>query len=94
MIVLYGTALGAVSNPPPAGQLASTNPLSELLDKTLTVTIGGKTVQPAWTGLAPNFAGLYQINLVVPAGVQTGSAVPVKLTVGGKGSNTATIALK
>lgn len=94
VIVLYGTALGAVSNPPPAGQLASTNPLSELLDKTLTVTIGGKTVQPAWTGLAPNFAGLYQINLVVPAGVQTGSAVPVKLTVGGKGSNTATIALK
>jgi uncharacterized protein (TIGR03437 family) len=44
--------------------------------------------------LAPGFVGLYQLNVRVPAGAATGSAVPVTITTAeGQTSNTVTVAI-
>jgi uncharacterized protein (TIGR03437 family) len=49
----------------------------------VSVTIGGQTAQIMYAGGAPGeVAGLMQINVRVPAGVQTGNAVPVLVKVG------------
>jgi minor extracellular serine protease Vpr len=58
------------------------------------VTIGGVEVAASFSGLAPGFVGLYQVNTVVPANVPTGSAVPVTVTIGGVSSNTVFIAVQ
>ena len=43
-----------------------------------------------YSGLAPDFVGLYQINVQVPAGLPTGTQ-PVQITILGVSSNIATI---
>ena len=47
-----------------------------------------------YSGLAPGFAGLYQVNAQVPAGAPTGGTVAVAITIGGSTSNAVTIAVK
>jgi uncharacterized protein (TIGR03437 family) len=42
-----------------------------------------------FAGLAPGFAGLWQINVALPAGIS--GAVPVIVTVAGTSSNTVTV---
>ncbi len=59
-----------------------------------TVTIGGVTAQVLFSGIAPGYAGLWQINAVVPQNVTAGNAVPLTVTSGGVASNTVTIAVK
>jgi hypothetical protein len=39
------------------------------------VTIRGKAAQVAFSGLTPGYAGLYQVNAIVPSGITTGDAV-------------------
>jgi len=53
----------------------------------VTVTIGGVAAPaPSFHGLTPGLAGLYQVNVAVPAGTATGDAVPVVLSVAGQTS--------
>jgi uncharacterized protein (TIGR03437 family) len=47
-----------------------------------------------FSGLAPGFVGLYQVNVQVPAAAPSGAAVPVALTIAGVQSNTVTIAIQ
>jgi uncharacterized protein (TIGR03437 family) len=92
-IAIYATGLGPVSNQPATGAAASSNPLS--YTPTLpVVTIGGVGAMVSYSGLAPGFAGLYQINALVPASVSPGSAVTLLMTMGGVPSNTVTIAVQ
>ena len=49
---------------------------------------------PDFAGLAGCCVGLNQINARVPAGVSRGNAVPVVLSISGKSSNAATIAVQ
>jgi uncharacterized protein (TIGR03437 family) len=42
-----------------------------------------------WSGLAPGYAGLYQINLYVPGFHMNGDALPITLRVGSINSPTA-----
>ncbi len=59
-----------------------------------TVTIGDVPAVVNFSGLAPGFVGLYQVNVEVPANAPTGEAVEVVLTIGGVASNTVTIAVE
>jgi uncharacterized protein (TIGR03437 family) len=90
---IYCTGLGAVTNSAGAGNPAPTSPLSQT-QAAPSVTIGGVTAKVQFSGLAPGFAGLYQVNVQVPDGVTPGDAVPLVLTIGGATSNTATIAVQ
>ncbi len=59
-----------------------------------TLTIGGVSAEVQCAGVTPSFAGLNQINAVMPASVPAGNEVPVVTTVAGHVSNIATVALK
>ena len=91
-IQIYCIGLGAVSNQPADGAAALSSPLSQTTTQAQ-VTIGGISEAATFTGLAPGFVGLYQVNAQVPAGVTAGSAVPVTISIGGVTSNTVTIAV-
>ena len=76
-LVLYGVGFGPTTPHLPAGQAftgaaPTTSPV--------TVTIGGVPAVAAWAGITE--AGLYQINLTVPAGIASGDQALVA-TVGG-----------
>jgi uncharacterized protein (TIGR03437 family) len=76
-IVLYGTGFGATTPAYPTGQLISTGyPLTTMP----TVTFGGTSAVVQYAGLTG--AGLYQLNVTVPAGAASGDNVVVA-TVGG-----------
>jgi len=83
-IILYASGLGTVSNAPPVGAAALASPLSMVLGNT-EVSIGGRSARIDFAGLAPGFAGLYQINVVVPADAAPGES-EVVLRTGGVGS--------
>ena len=69
----YATGLGAVTNPPATGSAAPREPLAHAI-VTPGVTLGGVPVEVLFAGLAPEFVGLFQINIRVPAGAPAGSA--------------------
>jgi trimeric autotransporter adhesin len=92
-ILIYCTGLGAVGNQPATGSAAPGSPLAETTTAP-TVTIGGVTANASFSGLAPGYVGLYQVNVLVPAGVAAGNAVPVAISIGGVTSNTATIVVQ
>ena len=91
-ITIYCTGLGAVNNPPGTGKPASSNPLSKTLT-TPRVSIGGIPAAVSFSGLAPGFVGLYQVDVEIPQGAAGGSAVPLTLSINGAQSNTVTIAI-
>ena len=89
VIVLYMTGQGAVSNSVTTGGSALGSPrLSEAL-ATTTATIGSTNAEVQFSGLAPGFVGLLQVNILVPS-VPAGDQ-PLVVTIGGKASNSALI---
>jgi uncharacterized protein (TIGR03437 family) len=78
-LVLYGLGFGPVTPSIPAGQLvAQTNTLATAFQ----MFIGGMPATAVYSGLAPDFTGLYQFNIVVP-NVDSGNAVPVTFALSG-----------
>jgi uncharacterized protein (TIGR03437 family) len=89
-IIAYLTGAGAVTPKPADGAAAGSDPLSTASG--VTATIGGKTATVSFAGLAPNFVGLWQANIVVPAGLTQGD-VPLIVSVGGQSSNSGNVSL-
>jgi uncharacterized protein (TIGR03437 family) len=88
---IYSTGLG-LSQASDGTQLAdgveapaSGNPLYQTV-ATTSVTIGGINAPVLFSGLAPGFVALSQVNVQVPENVPTGDAVSVVLTVTSKGA--------
>ncbi len=88
-LLIYATGLGALIAPMPSGQPASSAVATLGMPS---VTMGGLAAQVSFSGLAPGFVGLYQVNAVVPMGAQPGHQ-PLQISMDGVSSNIATIAL-
>ncbi len=81
-LVLLATGLGPVNGtvpangaPPPRGTVltTTTNPI---------VTVGGVQTLVVFSGLSPEFPGVYQINVVLAANTPTGNQ-PIQISMGG-----------
>jgi uncharacterized protein (TIGR03437 family) len=92
-ITIWATGLGAVTNTPATGAAALVDPLS-YTTTVPDVTLGGVAAQVVFSGLAPGFVGLYQVNVKVPEEAPSGNAIQVVLTLGGVESNVVTMAIE
>ncbi len=90
IIVIYCTGLGPVTGGVSAGSPAPSSPLAPTTN-TVSVTISGQPASVSFSGLTPSYVGLYQINVLVPPGVQSGNAVSVVISSGGIQSSPVTI---
>jgi uncharacterized protein (TIGR03437 family) len=76
---LYVTGLGAVNPAVADGAAALVKPLS-LVVADIGVFVDGQNATVTFKGLAPGFAGLYQVNFVVPSGVSSGQLVGLSVS--------------
>jgi uncharacterized protein (TIGR03437 family) len=95
VIMLYATGLGPTT---PAGITGKAAPHAEPLAITVsqywpTITIGGVSAHVEFSGLAPWFVGLWQVNVTVPANAPAGEQ-PLVLTTGGSRANPVTVFIK
>jgi uncharacterized protein (TIGR03437 family) len=81
-IILYGIGFGSVTPNIAPGVLAQQ---LNSLNSPLVIRFGGTPATVTYGGLAPNFVGLYQFNVVVP-NVSANDSVPVTFTLEGIGS--------
>ncbi len=98
VLVIYAIGLGATNPTVASGAASPSDPLAKVEPNPVVIfgtpgPFSMFTADPFFAGLVPGFMGLYQINVVVPAGVPTGDAVPISLGVESFQSNSARIAL-
>ena len=84
VLIIYGTGLGPIANPPASG---NPTPLDKLypVSVPLTVAFGSTAVTADFAGLTPGFIGLYQVNVTVP--VLPPGQTTLQLNAGGASSN-------
>jgi uncharacterized protein (TIGR03437 family) len=90
-IAIYCTGLGAVTPAATTGAVPANPPPQTTVKPS--VLIDGQPVTFLWAGLAPGFAGLYQVNAQLPATLTTGSH-QLQLVVNGAAGNTVTFAVR
>jgi uncharacterized protein (TIGR03437 family) len=92
VLIIYADGLGSVT-PTIKDGFASTD-TTRNTDTKPVVMVGGMPVQVLFSGLS-TFVGVDQINIMLPVGTPTGSAVPIQIQVGGLlSSSSATIAVQ
>ena len=94
VIQIFATGLGETNPPLPTGEAASMQPPYNVTVNPVTVWIDGQRADVQFSGAAPGFAGLFQINAIVPRSGLQGNSVPVRIQVNGKQSNTVTLATR
>ena len=88
---IFCTGLGLLNSPVTSGDIPSVPP-PETLNQPQ-VEIAGIPAQVSYSGLAPGFVGLYQVNVEVPAGVPPGIQ-SLQIIIDGVPSNTVNIAMR
>lgn len=89
-ISIYATGHSALAQSIPDGAAAPANPPATT-QATPQVFIGGVESQVTFSGLAPGFAGLWQINVVVPNLSFLSGRLPVQVFLNGVDSNEVTV---
>jgi uncharacterized protein (TIGR03437 family) len=79
VLTAYGVGWGPTASSVSVGSIPSA---PALLASAYSLTLGGMPVNVSYAGLAPGEAGLYQINFIVPVGLDAGNQ-PLVLTVNG-----------
>ncbi|HUI77922.1 MAG TPA: S8 family serine peptidase [Bryobacteraceae bacterium] len=77
-IMLYANALGPVANTPADGAPGDNTTLTTTVP---VVMIGGQPATVQYHGLAPGFAGVYQVNVQVPTNIAPGNQ-PITIAIG------------
>jgi uncharacterized protein (TIGR03437 family) len=72
-VAMFLTGLGPVTGNVAAGSAAPTNPLATVQFPVF-ISVDGAPATVLFSGLAPGFGGLYQVNFTIPAGTQPGDA--------------------
>jgi adhesin/invasin len=85
-IIVYATGLGPVQPPVLAGYPAPATPLSVTWIPPF-VQVGGSQAKVLFSGLAPGFSGLYQLNVIIPASVSPGE-LDLVVSIGDESSKT------
>jgi uncharacterized protein (TIGR03437 family) len=88
-LILYGTGLGPLPAGTPDNGAA---PAVAIGQANVELYVGGRRATVAYAGRAPGFAGLDQINFVVPTGA-LGCSIPVGIKIGNLVSNYTSIAI-
>ena len=89
IVVFYATGLGAVTPPLATGAPSTGNRTVAAA----TVNIDGIPGEVQFSGAAPGFVGLNQVNVRIPPSTRSAPNIPVVLSIGGKQSNPVTIAV-
>lgn len=87
VVILYGTGLGPLTPPLRTGEPSVGNQTAS----TPSVTIDGLSAQVLFSGAAPGFLGLDQINVVVPGLARTNPANPLVLSINGVSASAVTL---
>jgi uncharacterized protein (TIGR03437 family) len=87
-LLIYCTGLGALQV---AVRSGDASPAANTVAQP-TIGFGNQSGAVTYSGLAPGFAGLYQVNVVVPAGLAAGNQ-NLQITINGISSNVATVAI-
>ena len=85
VLIIYATGLGAVDHQPADGGISGPSVLANTI-ATPTVLFGGVPGDVLFSGLAPQFVGVNQLNVQVPTGVTPASTVPLQIKVNGVSS--------
>ncbi len=91
LLIAYLTGAGAVSPKVPDGEPAPSNPPSKVTS-TVTATIDSEPAKVSFAGLAPDFVGLWQVDVIVPPGLKQGE-FPLVISVDGQSSNAANVSV-
>jgi uncharacterized protein (TIGR03437 family) len=91
---VYATGLGPVSNTPPSGEAAPSDPLAETTYEVQARVGDAEPIPVRFAGLAPGFVGLYQANVELVGDPPSGMEVPLTLIVDETPSNTVTVAIE
>ena len=83
-IAIYCTGLGPTRTTPSGLSVTTVTPA---------VYLGATAVTPSYSGLAPGFPGLYQVNVQIPPGLASGT-LPLMITTGNAYSNEVKIAVQ
>lgn len=81
-LVILATGLGPVNPPVQTGNNVTDGQLHQTLN-TPTVLVGGVPAAVKFSGMTPQFVGVYQINIVIAPGTPTGNAIPLQLQMNG-----------
>ncbi|MCH7979120.1 MAG: hypothetical protein IH935_09115 [Acidobacteria bacterium] len=90
-ISIFAVGLGPLQSPATSGDIPPTPPPQTTSQPQ--VNIAGIPGEVTYSGLAPGFVGLYQVNVQVPAGVPSGTQ-NLEIIINGVPSNTITIAVQ
>jgi uncharacterized protein (TIGR03437 family) len=92
LLYFYAAGLGPVHNTPTTGAATPARPFADTTEQPA-VTLNGQLCEFFYAGLAPNFAGIYQVNVRVPADLAPGNAALV-ISIGGATSPTVQLHLR
>jgi uncharacterized protein (TIGR03437 family) len=107
VISVFGTGQGPVQPAVASGEAAPSSPLA--MSVATPTSDGGKclTVQPSvcvaigstfgdvlFSGLAPGFVGLWQLNVRIPEAAVNGDTVPIRPIIRGRPGNVSTLAIQ
>jgi uncharacterized protein (TIGR03437 family) len=91
-VFLYATGIGSATNEPPTGAAAPSSPLAMARGQ-IEATLNGLPCEIPFAGLAPGFAGVYQINLRIPQGAQPGIQT-LEIRIGGVAAPPVTVPVR